>query len=581
MSDFTVYDIGEPELSFISDSATQVLSVMPLSLSHVSERMLTKVAYIDDGQVLQGYFVYDTQNKVFLSNLSDYLGGNEAVNITAVGSAWFSAGETFAVAYVDQNESSYLQTDTGNRIALIENGVVTSGDLVEQATEQVANIGITDLYLNADGQQLVFSTAANNLLSILDTNDAADVMLLDITNSTLRRVSQLTEDDDGDAGSFALGITHKNGTTRVLFETTSTTFSTVDTNDSNDLYVASIISDASLSLVSSAQDNSAASVKFGSSLIQNDEVFFVSDADDLVDNDDNQSSDIFATSIISGDTRRITDFLDNELDSVGVVDYQLLGLNELASKLLFTSNLASVSSSDTSIQQVYSLNVASDTLTVLSKEANGTLGNDTSVVAVMDASGRDFSYQTEASNLIDTPGFSLMLDAAFDYDAQIITSSTQGITGLNVELWGGIGAAAAYTATNGEISIDSLVTFDMIKLSESAAYSDKAINIFDVLATVDHIVGTNLLTGQAFQAADATNDDAVNLFDVLALVDHIVSDDKKIDTYDLVDSSGSRITQLDTSTGTAPQYQLVMNGDVDINTDNFFADTYVGTLDIA
>ena len=76
MENYTVYDIGEPELTFISDSASQVLSVTPLSLSHVSDRLLTQVAYIDDGKLLQGYFVYDTNSKTFISNISDYLGGS-------------------------------------------------------------------------------------------------------------------------------------------------------------------------------------------------------------------------------------------------------------------------------------------------------------------------------------------------------------------------------------------------------------------------------------------------------------------------------------------------------------------------
>ena len=179
-----------------------------------------------------------------------------------------------------------------------------------------------------------------------------------------------------------------------------------------------------------------------------------------------------------------------------------------------------------------------------------------------------------------------MVNAIKTFDAQITTSSTQGVTGLDVQLWEVNGATetklATLPAVNGEVSIDSLVTFDMVRLSVDSAYSSKAINIFDVLATVDHIVGTSTLAGQAFQAADVTNDTNVNLFDVLALVDHIVSSDKKIDTYDLVDNSGDRVTQVDSlNSGTAPQYQLIMNGDVVISTDDFFATDYVGTLDIS
>jgi hypothetical protein len=584
MENYTVYDIGEPELTFISDSASQVLSVTPLSLSHVSDRLLTQVAYIDDGKLLQGYFVYDTNSKTFISNISGYLGGSVAVTITAADAAWSTSyGETFVVAYIDHTESSYLQTGTGNRIALVQDGVLITNDLINKASGEVANIGVSNLHLSSDATQLVFSTAANNLLNNIDTNDAADVMLLDILGSTLERVSQVSEDDEGDTSSYALAVTHKGDITRVLFETTSTTFSIADTNEKNDIYLASIAPDFNLNLISEALDNSASSTSLGSALMQDDEIFFVSDADDIVANDNNQSNDIFATSVLSGETRRVTEFLDSQLDTIGVVDYQLLDLNQTASRLLFSSNLSNVSGSDSSVQQIYSLSLSDNGLNILSQTADGDLGNDTSVVAVMDASGRNFSYQTEASNLIDNPSFTLMVDAVINYDAQIVTSATQGITGLDIELWGSDGASesklASLEASNGEVSIDSAVDFNFVKLSADVPYSNNAINLFDVLATVGHIVGTAQLSGAALEAADVNNDDSVNLFDVLAIVQHIVSDTANIDTFDLLDGSNKRITHLDTlQDSQVPHYQIIMNGDVDFG--GTFYEEFVGPLDL-
>jgi len=582
MENYTVYDIGEPALTFISDSASQVLSVTPLSLSHVSDRLLTQVAYIDDGKLLQGYFVYDTNSKTFISNISDYLGGSVAVTITEVDVAWSTSyGETFVVAYIDHTESSYLQTGTGNRIALVQDGVLISSDLIHQASGEVANIGVSNLHLSSDATQLVFSTAAHNLLNNIDTNDAADVMLLDILDSTLERVSQVSEDDEGDYSSYALAVTHKGDITRVLFETTSTTFSIADTNEKNDIYLSSIAPDFSLNLISEAMDNSASSTSLGSALMQNDEVFFVSDADDIVANDDNQSNDIFATSVLSGETRRVTEFLDSQLDTIGVVDYQLLDLNQTASRLLFSSNLSNASSSDSSIQQIYSLSLGSESLKILSATADGTLGNDTSVVAVMDASGRDFSYQTEASNLIDNPGFTLMMDALINYDAQIITSATQGITGLDLELWadGASSAAATYTATNGEITVLDSQSFLNVKLSETSAYNmTDAIDISDILLTVKDIIGVSSLTGNARHAADVNNDAEVDISDVLLMVKHVINI-ASVDHFDLIDSNGALVAELAPLTaGYAPQYQLLMNGD--INGDGVFATDYVGALDI-
>ena len=581
MENYTVYDIGEPELTFISDSASQVLSVTPLSLSHVSDRLLTQVAYIDDGKLLQGYFVYDTNSKIFISNISGYLGGSVAVTITAVDAAWSTSyGETFVVAYIDHTESSYLQTGTGNRIALVQDGVLITNDLINKASGEVANIGVSNLHLSSDATQLVFSTAANNLLNNIDTNDAADVMLLDILGSTLERVSQVSEDDEGDYSSYALGVTHKGDITRVLFETTSTTFSIADINEKNDIYLASIAPDFNLNLISEAIDKSASSTSLGSALMQDDEIFFVSDADDIVANDNNQSNDIFATSVLSGETRRVTDFLDSQLDTIGVVDYQLLDLNQTASSLLFSSNLSNASSSDSSIQQIYSLSLGSESLKILSATADGTLGNDTSVVAVMDASGQDLSYQTEASNLIENPGFTLMMDALINYDAQIITSSTQGITGLDVQAWtDASNAHTAYAASNGEITVPSNQSFTQVKLSEAAAYDmADAIDISDVLLAVKDIIGVATLEGNAKQAADVNNDESVDISDVLLMVKHIIGI-SQIDHFDLLDNTGSAISEVSpVGSGAAPQYQLIMNGDV--NASGTFHSDYVGALDI-
>ena len=120
----------------------------------------------------------------------------------------------------------------------------------------------------------------------------------------------------------------------------------------------------------------------------------MSDADDIVANDNNQSNDIFATSVLSGETRRVTDFLDSQLDTIGVVDYQLLDLNQTASRLLFSSNLSNASSSDSSIQQIYSLSLGSESLKILSATADGTLGNVTTT-ATATATARGYKYNQD------------------------------------------------------------------------------------------------------------------------------------------------------------------------------------------
>jgi len=151
--------------------------------------------------------------------------------------------------------------------------------------------------------------------------------------------------------------------------------------------------------------------------------------------------------------------------------------------------------------------------------------------------------------------------------AYIMADNTHGLTGTSVEFWADSATSASKTAvvTDGSFVLDEDISFSSVKLTKADAYTEDPINLFDVLATVGHIVGTGLLSGAALEAANVNNDGDVNLFDVLAIVQHIVSDTADIDSFDLVDSSGVRQTSLSATSDPIPQYSLVMNGDADLS----------------
>ena len=160
------------------------------------------------------------------------------------------------------------------------------------------------------------------------------------------------------------------------------------------------------------------------------------------------------------------------------------------------------------------------------------------------------------------------------------TSPANVIDNLTIELWKeNTQVGGDLAITKGEVIVDSTTDFDQVRISQSDAFdTSSAINVFDVLLTVENIVGLTPLTGSAKQAADVNNDSNVNVFDVLAMVEHIVGV-SSIDHFDMVDSGGERITQLASITsGDVPEYYLVMNGDV--NMDGAFNEGYVTTLDI-
>jgi hypothetical protein len=49
--------IAEPDLSQLSDTASQVLAVAPVSLSPLGKQVLLEISYIDGGKIEQSYYL--------------------------------------------------------------------------------------------------------------------------------------------------------------------------------------------------------------------------------------------------------------------------------------------------------------------------------------------------------------------------------------------------------------------------------------------------------------------------------------------------------------------------------------------
>ncbi len=169
------------------------------------------------------------------------------------------------------------------------------------------------------------------------------------------------------------------------------------------------------------------------------------------------------------------------------------------------------------------------------------------------------------------------------YDAIVSTSSTSStitkLKDVSINLWeDGSDTGSSVAVDTGEISIDSTVTFDEVKLSANAYDFD--IKIADAIDVLRHIVKLEEFTsGSAgFHAADVNNDGTVSIADAIDILRHIVKLET-IDTFDIIDSDGNRVTQLDAnSSGEAPTWTIVANGDVDMS--GGFVDDYVVTSDL-
>ena len=168
---------------------------------------------------------------------------------------------------------------------------------------------------------------------------------------------------------------------------------------------------------------------------------------------------------------------------------------------------------------------------------------------------------------------------AKSYDAIVSTEATKGLTDATINLWKDDADTTKSVAVDtGEISIAETVDFDEVKLTTTTDAYNFDITISDAIAVLRDIVDLDVLTGNAFHAADVNNDGNITISDAIAVLRDIVDLDT-IDTFDIIDSNGDRVTQLDAnSTASAPTWTIVANGDV--NMSGGFDSDYIATLDI-
>ena len=114
----------------------------------------------------------------------------------------------------------------------------------------------------------------------------------------------------------------------------------------------------------------------------------------------------------------------------------------------------------------------------------------------------------------------------------------------------------------------------------SAADKAQGIQVDDAVDILRDIVFLDIIdTGSAtWHAADVNNDGQIAADDAVAVLRHIVLLDE-IDTFDLIDNTtGNRISSLDTNAIDVGQWTIVANGDV--NQSSGFGDAYVVQVDI-
>jgi Ca2+-binding RTX toxin-like protein len=253
--------------------------------------------------------------------------------------------------------------------------------------------------ISADGRYIAFSSSADNLV-VGDVNNSSDIFHKDLQTGIVTLVSSDANGAQGGAGlSSNASAISANG--RYVSFTSQARLVAEDTNDHNDIYLKDVQTGA-LRLVSIALDGTSSNGTTNYSDISGDGryVVFESAAGNLVAGDTNNIKDVFVRDMDTNQTVRISNAADGTQAASASVRPEI---STDGRYVVFESN-ASLTEDDTQggpgFTDIYLMDRQGETLTLLSKAADGTLSDGQSLRPTLSADGRYVVFLSYATNLI-------------------------------------------------------------------------------------------------------------------------------------------------------------------------------------
>jgi Tol biopolymer transport system component len=255
----------------------------------------------DDTNNIGDIFIHDTLNGT-TTRVSVASDGTEADGYSY--SPSISADGRY-VAFVSR--ATNLVSDDTNNIDDIFihdtlSGTTTRVSIASDGTE--ANGFSNSPSISANGRYVAFESYATNLVAN-DQNNASDIFVHDILNGTTTRVSISWIGREADGHSYHPSISADGR--YVAFESDADNLPTADSNWIRDIFVRDTVNQTTI-MVSVASDGTQANDYSRFPFISADGryVAFESDANNLVSNDINESTDIFIHNIEAGITTRVS-----------------------------------------------------------------------------------------------------------------------------------------------------------------------------------------------------------------------------------------------------------------------------------
>lgn len=296
--------------------------------------------------------------------------------------------------------------------------------------------------MSTGGRYVAFSSRATDLVAG-DTNNARDVYVRDVVTGTTTRVSVASSGAQGNGDSLRASIS--NDGRYVVFESMSTNLATGATDGNPHVYRHDLQT-GHTDLVSLTATDGVASGAVPTMSGDGDRIAFESDQPDVVNNDTNDTTDIFVRDVAAGTTARVS------LSGTGA---ELDGFSEGAA-ISADGNVVAFSSYASNVvvgfspyaEQLYVRNLSAGTTTAVSRGFDGMTGNDDSYGASVSSDGRYVAFVSGAGNLVsDDSGGGIDV---FVRDVQSGTTTRVDVTNSGAQTTGALSYTPVSISADGQ-----------------------------------------------------------------------------------------------------------------------------------
>ncbi|QDV81438.1 Serine-aspartate repeat-containing protein D precursor [Stieleria magnilauensis] len=276
-------------------------------------------------------------------------------------------------------------------------------DRISTAADGTESDGQSDSpSISADGRFIAFSSLASNLVAD-DANRLRDIFVKDTATGAIERVSLSVNGDQPDGASYTPSISGDGNI--VVYRSVAQNLVQDDRNVASDIFaydrrtgVTRRVS-ANLDLDEGNEDSFAPSISGNGRFVA-----FESTASNLVAGDTNGVADIFVTDLHTGLTKRVSIASNGSQSNRGSFQPSL---SDDGRYVVFSSGAQTLDDRDRDLNlDIYVYDRARNALTIASRGAGGQAANGDSFAPAISGDGQVVSFATTATNLLpgDTNG---------------------------------------------------------------------------------------------------------------------------------------------------------------------------------